>query len=188
MSNNNTDLNLLETARELITGSGLPMPRVPKSLAEKLRNPGDFFYFTSREGAPGPWNLGWFLEEIENRSPENYVVLGLDGHGTESQATHYYLVEDGIAVFHQSGLASPVNPETDQTLADQYDLIAVMAVATDQAREKGLLPESGRLVIVRPLFLQPFWGIQPAPGQAVDWQDAGDPLLDACDWLADRLA
>ena len=187
MNDNSSNLHSLDNARELITGSGLPMPRIPRSLSGKLRQPGDYFYFTSRDGAPGPWNLGWFLEEIENMSPENYVVLGLDGHGVESQAAHYYLVEDGIAVFHQSGVASPVNPETDQTLADQYDLIAVMAVASDQAREKGLLSATGRLVIVRPLYLQSFWGIQPAPGQPVDWQDADDPLLDACNWLAERM-
>ncbi|WP_062262784.1 hypothetical protein [Endozoicomonas arenosclerae] len=179
--------NELEAARSLIQGAGLPMPPIPKTISEKLFRPGDTRYFTSRENTPGPWSLGWFLEEVEFGNPQNYVMVGIDGHGQESAATHFYLVEEDIAFFHQSQLVSSTNPELEEDLSDQYQLMAVMAVAMAQAKEKEQIPADSRLIIVRPTYRQPFWGIQPTPGHPIDWKDAEDALLDASSWLAKRM-
>lgn len=187
MNNQATTPEQLQEARSLIASSGLPMPPVPKDIAEKLFRPDDAHYFTSRDDTPGPWSLGWFLEEVEFGNPENYVMVGLDGHGTESTAAHYYLVEKDIAVFHQCHLSSPYTPEWEDTLSDQYDLIAIMTMAISQSKAKGLLPEESRLVIVRPSYRPPFWGIQPAPGKPVNWQQSGDALVEASSWLAERM-
>ena len=177
----------LEQVRTLMLDAGLPMPPVPRQIADQLHRPDSASYFTTRESAPGPWDLMWFLQEVENKTPAQYLVLGIDGHGVESAATHFYLVEDDLAIFHQSQLASPYHPEPEDTLADQYDLIAIMAVAISQAKEKGYLPDDSRIVIARPGNLPPAWGIQPAPGKPVDWQETTDPLLDVSDWLNERM-
>ncbi|KEQ16854.1 hypothetical protein [Endozoicomonas numazuensis] len=176
-----------EAARHLIRDAGLPMPPIPKGISEKLFRPQDTNYFTSRTNTPGPWSLGWFLEEVEYGNPQSYVMIGIDGHGQESSATHFYLVEEDIAFFHQSQMISPSNPELEESLSDQYDLMAIIAVATAQAKEKGQMAEESRLVIVRPTYRHPFWGIQPRPGHPIDWKDAEDALLDASNWLAKRM-
>ena len=177
----------LEQARLLMQDAGLPMPPVPKQIADQLHRPYNASYFTTRQSAPGPWDFMWFLQEVENETPDQYMVLGMDGHGVESAATHFYLVEDDLAIFHQSPLSSPSHPDIEDTLSDQYDLIAIMAVAITQAKGKGYLPDDGRVVIVRPGNQPSAWGIQPAPGKPVDWQETSDPLLDVCDWLNERI-
>ena len=187
MNNTKESLLQLEAAKALILGSGLPMPPVPKSISDKIFRPSDANYFTSRGNAPGPWSLGWFLEEIEYGNPEDYIMLGMDGHGIESAATHFYLVEQDIAIFHQSQLVSPSNPEPEPHLSEQYNLMATMMVAITQAKRKDQLPDRCRLIIVRPTYRQSFWGVQYGPGQSIDWQDTGDALLDASGWLAEKM-
>ncbi|MGI9278753.1 MAG: hypothetical protein ACR2PX_03875 [Endozoicomonas sp.] len=177
----------LEAARHLIQGAGLPMPPIPKNISKNLFRPEETNYFTSRVNTPGPWSLGWFLEEVEYGNPQNYVMIGIDGHGQESSATHFYLVEEDIAFFHQSQMVSPANPKLETSLSDQYDLMAIIAVATAQAKENGQMAKDSRLIIVRPAFRQAFWGLQPTPGHPIDWKDAEDALLDASSWLATRM-
>ena len=46
-----------------------------------------------------PYNLEVYsLEARENPSVPNYAVLGFDGHGINSWAVHYFLVEDALAL------------------------------------------------------------------------------------------
>ncbi|KEQ13025.1 hypothetical protein GZ77_21650 [Endozoicomonas montiporae] len=167
--------------------AGLPMPPVPRELSDQLLCPKDTEYFTTRSNTPNPWNLIWFIEEIEQKTPEHYLIFGVDGHGVESAAAHYYLVEQDIAVFHQSNLPTPSRPRLEADLTDQYELMATMAVAASDAKEKGKLPEGSRIILVRPVNMPSSWGIQPAPGQPVKWQKTSDALLDVSDWLQASL-
>ena len=186
-SNNLTTLQPLEQAESMMLEAGLPMPPVPKTLSGKLQCPDDASYYSTRKNAPSPWNITWFLQEMEKETPDQYLILGVDGHGVESAATHYYLVEEDFAVFHQSHLPTPASPHPESDLADQYELIAIMAVAASEAKLKGKLPEDSRIVVVRPSSLPAAWGIQPAPGQPVQWRETSDALLDACSWLSQNI-
>ncbi|MET4696220.1 hypothetical protein [Endozoicomonas lisbonensis] len=181
--NSNKALQPLNQARQTMLEAGLPIPPVPRNLSDQLQCPDDARYFTTRDNIPGPWNLSWFLNEVEQKTPDHYLVFGIDGYGVESAATHYYLVENDFAIFHQSNLPTPSHPGLEADLADQYELIAIMAVAASEAREKGKLPENSRIVVVRPAGMPSSWGIQPAPGQPVQWQETSNALLDVCDWL-----
>ena len=172
---------------QLISGSGLPVPPLPKDLTELMFRPENCDYFTSRVGIPGPWSMGWFLEEVERGNPDNYLITGIDGHGFMSSAAHYYLVDRDIAIFHQSSLPSPYQPEPDDSLMDQYNLLSLMTVAVSQAKEQGNIPEKSRLIVVHPVSRPAFWGVQPEPGQPVVWHDAEDALIDSCNWLKARV-
>ena len=176
-----------ETIKKAMFEAGLPIPPVPKNLSDQLQCPDDAGYLSTRSNAPGPWNLSWFLNEVEQKTPDHYLVFGIDGHGVESAATHYYLVGNELAIFHQSNLPTPHHPNPEADLADQYELIAIMAVAAAEAREKGKLPGNSRIVVVRPAGMPSSWGIQPAPGQPVQWQDTSNALLDVSDWLKTSL-
>ena len=187
MDNTPEQTTPIETLKQLFLESGLPVPPIPKGISSQLFRPDNSAYFTTRKDAPGPWSLGWFLEEIEYGNPANYLMTGVDGHGIESAANHYYLVESDIAIFHQSTVVSPENPEPEDSLEDQYQLIAIMTVAIEQAKKKKKLAENSRLVVVRPTYQTPFWGIQPEPGQPVDWHEASDALLSASGWLAELM-
>ena len=182
-----SQLSPIADINQLISGSGLPVPPLPKDLSALMFRPDNCDYFTSRVSAPGPWSLGWFLDELEKGNPDNYLITGIDGHGFMSSATHYYLVDRDIAILHQSTLPSPYQPESDESLADQYNLLALMTVAVAQAKEKGSIPENSRLIVVHPANRPAFWGIQPAPGQPASWHEAEDALVDSCNWLKEKM-
>ena len=186
-SSGSTKQQPLHQARDMMSAAGLPMPPVPRNLSDQLLCPDDTQYFTTRDNTPNPWNLSWFLQEIEQKTPDDYLIFGIDGHGVESAATHYYLVENDIAVFHQSRLPTPSHSRPEPDLVDQYELLATIAVAASEAKEKGKLPDDGRIILVRPTNMPSSWGIQPAPGQPVQWQESSNALLDVSDWLQASL-
>ncbi|MRI32830.1 hypothetical protein EOPP23_07510 [Endozoicomonas sp. OPT23] len=182
-----TSLSPITDINQLMHGAGLPVPPLPKDLTELMFRPENCDYYTSRVSAPGPWSLNWFLEELENGNPDNYLITGIDGHGFLSTAAHYYMVDPDIAFFHQTALPSQVQPELEQTLEDQYSLLAVMTVAVRQAKEQGVIPNESRLIIASPASRPAVWGVQPKPGQPVIWHDAEDALIESCNWLKARM-
>ena len=53
----------IEQVRSLMQDTGLPMPPVPRQIADQLHRPGSTSYFTTRQSAPGPWDLMWFCRK-----------------------------------------------------------------------------------------------------------------------------
>ena len=79
----------------------LPCPWVPPTLANRIIEyaPG---MFASRLLGAELYDLELFVAEyLAAPTPEPYVALGFDGHGLVSQAVHYYLADQRVAVFVQ---------------------------------------------------------------------------------------
>jgi hypothetical protein len=89
-----------DEARESFARERLPLPPLHEHLAARLAAAADRV-FASRQLAYGPYSLGPFLHELETGDPGEYAVVGFDGHGMNSWAAHYYLVQPGLALFLQ---------------------------------------------------------------------------------------
>ena len=93
----------------------LPCPWVPPALADRITEyvPG---MFASRPLATGLYDLEHFVTEyIATPAPEPYVALGFGGHGLVSQAVHYYLADQRVAVFVQQRWGTLLDdPERDR--------------------------------------------------------------------------
>jgi len=79
----------LDKARQLFQSSGLPFPEIPKELAVRLKERGNWL-FSTREIEISPYDLHHYVEECWADSVEDYAILCHSGHGVNSYAIQYY--------------------------------------------------------------------------------------------------
>ncbi|OOY51420.1 hypothetical protein [Solemya velum gill symbiont] len=87
-----------KSARSLFKSAGLPFPTIPEPLAAKLEHR-DKWLFSTRKIEVPPYFLQQYAEEFESGQVTDYVILSHDGHGINSYAIQYYLVQQGLGLF-----------------------------------------------------------------------------------------
>lgn len=93
--------NMLTRLEAAFREQELPCPWVPPALTDRLIEPAPGV-FASRPLATGLYDLEHFVAEyIAAPVSEPCVALGFGGHGLVSQAVHYYLADERVAVFVQ---------------------------------------------------------------------------------------
>ena len=142
----NSDLQQLKL---LFAEARLPLPPIPSALAARLHRLGNW-HFGTRADAPNPYNLAWFVQEVQERPVPDYVVLGHGGHGVNSWALHYYLVYGPLALFLQNGWGGAYmdNDTTVQQMAERFTAAVSLIEATEAAQQRGRLALPERLVVV----------------------------------------
>jgi hypothetical protein len=85
-------------ARRLFHEAGLAFPKIPDEFAPRLKER-DEWLFSTREIQASPYNLHHYVREIERNPVEDYVVLSHSGHGANSYAIQYYLVQGALRMF-----------------------------------------------------------------------------------------
>ena len=90
----------LQQARALFTAEGLPFPELPPTLAGQMQPFGELLFGT-RDPETGPYALDVFRDAVYEQPVTDYALLGFDGHGINSWALHYYLVQGPLALFIQ---------------------------------------------------------------------------------------
>ena len=88
-------------AKGLFAGEGLPFPPIPAEMIDQFHTISPW-NFGTRDGAPSPYNLSWFVGDVEENAVPDYLLMGHAGRGTNSWAMHYYLVRGPLALFIQS--------------------------------------------------------------------------------------
>ena len=180
------------SGQSLFEAEHLPFPPVPLHLASLLRPDGSNV-FSTRPLQETPYNLSHFLDEFE-ADPElpPYAVVGFDGHGFNSWAAHYYLVNDGLALFIQLPWGGAyLDPEPARAeIAELFDWAALLQSKMALASQLQVLPAGQRLQVVASRFSHAGWrwveagaGNKPAPWNAASGmkaaiQQALDKLLD----------
>jgi hypothetical protein len=175
-------------ARQLFARERLPFPPLPEHLAARLVADGDHV-FASRKLEFGPYNLELFLSEVETGDPREYAVVGFDGHGMNSWAAHYYLVQPGLALFLQLpwGGAYDDPDECRRDITQFFDLAGQIQEGVQRDREQGTLSPGGRLVVVSSPFAPSGWAWLPAPApgpSGLEWHETRDALGEAAAALA----
>lgn len=85
----------IEKARELFRGAGLAFPTIPEELVAQLEERGRW-QFSTRPLVNSPYNLHHYVDEVEGTQIEDYAVLAHSGHGVNSYAIQYYLVQNPL--------------------------------------------------------------------------------------------
>jgi hypothetical protein len=172
-------ISAIEQARSLFAAQKLPFPFIPEHLARRLRPSGDRI-FTTIERPMGPYMVGAYSGPvIANSAHEDFALVGFDGHGFNSWAAHYFLVETGLALFVQQAWggaymdAEEERPAIEQTFAWSARLRELVAAAL----AAGHIPPGWRLVVVLSAFGTSGWGWVPSPSpgfKALDWRMGAD--------------
>jgi hypothetical protein len=180
-------------ARALFAAEELPFPPLTERFASALREESPHLFATRASEAP-PYNLEVFSLEIQqDPAVPDYAVVGFDGHGTNSWAVHYYLVEGALALFVQLpwGGAYVDADEGRRTITAAFTWADKLQADVARARAQGLIPQGWRLLVVASQFAPAGWAfVPPAPAEpeAVAWHD-GAGLRRAVDSaLADLFA
>jgi hypothetical protein len=109
----------------------------------------------------------------------NYAVVGFDGHGINSWAVHYYLVDDALALFIQLawGGAYVDADQASRGITGVFAWAEKLQAEIRRTRSDGLIPPGWRLLVVVSQFAQSGWAWVPSPPpgpEAIDWHDSHD--------------
>lgn len=170
--NPNQALRRLET---VFSAQDLPCPWVPPALADQLTEYAPAM-FASRPLSNGLYGLEPFVAEYL-ATPEPFVALGFDGHGLVSQAVHYYLADERVAVFVQQRWGTLFDDP-----AHDRDCFAIMIKYARRLLELAAahFPAGERLIVVQSSFSEPRFGWQPVGATSEPrWEPCaqGAPIL-----------
>jgi hypothetical protein len=183
----------LAEARALFAAEDLPFPPLPASLANALQEMAPNL-FSTRELEASPYTLRFYSFEIQTKPAiPNYAVVGFDGHGINSWAVHYYLVEDALALFVQLawGGAYVERDEASRMIKGVFAWAEELQAQVRRARSDGLIPPGWRLLAVVSEFVPSGWAwvasLPPGP-DAIDWHGGADMRATIDQSLADLRA
>jgi hypothetical protein len=164
----------IEQARALFAGEELPFPPLSAEAAAALQEVGPDI-FATRPFDITPYGLEAYSDRLQ-RSPlqENYALLGVDGHGINSWAMHYFVVKDALALFIQRAWGGAYHDadERRRAIAASFAFAKTLQDETRRARQDGLIPPGWRLLVVASDYAEPGWAWVPAPPpgpEAIEW-------------------
>jgi len=157
--------SVTESAQALFDGEQLPFPPVPAPLAALLQPQGPG-WFATRPVASSPYDFDRFVGEVETEPAlPGYAVVGFDGHGSNSWAVHFYLVDTALALFVQlpwGGAYVDAGPARAD-IVDVFDWAAALQARLRTAEATGRIPPGTRLQVAASRFSHAGWR----------WLDAG---------------
>jgi len=145
-----------------------------------------------------------YVTEIFSGAPRDYIAISHAGHGVNSYAINYHLVDGPLAVFAQVGWGGGYDDamESGHQVNNLFHRLSRMIAAADIAKPRWLAAHSGRLVVIESRFRRRSawgWCDRPLSRKAMrSWLDArslaapdgGDAYLqgssidEATRWLA----
>ena len=183
----------LEKAKELFRDEGLAFPAIPNDLAVKIKEQGRWLY-SSREITISPYNLDEYVHEVDEAQVDDYIVLSHSGHGANSYAIQYYVLNGPLRLFLHLGWGGAyMDAEASAALIRDCFLIADQIVSASQRAAPVLAGE--RLTVVVSDTYGSYW-LPPGVSQMSEDSVQNDPLevlnevlawLTTSRSLADRL-
>jgi hypothetical protein len=151
-----TQMSDIEKARELFEAVGLAFPTIPKELAARLKQRGEWC-FPTRELKISPYELRDYVDETDCSSGE-YVVLCHSGHGVNSYAIQYYVVYGPLRLFLHLGWGGAYM-DAIETASDVRECFSLADEVVSAAMKMGKVRADERLTIVGSDFYGSYWFI-----------------------------
>jgi hypothetical protein len=170
----------IDDARQLFTDAGLAFPPLPADLETALEPRGDSVFGT-RPAEPPLYTIeGWVEPALRG---EEFAMLGMDGHGVNSWATHFYLSRGPVTLLLQvpAGGAYMEPAETAERVEGTWGLATQLLEQVDAALSAGRWPLGRGLIILQT-------GFGESRRAWIDAGDRGEPAWESSPTaLADAL-
>jgi hypothetical protein len=163
----------LAKARQVFRDEGLSFPTIPEELAAQLKELGPWLFSTRPIGVT-PYNLEYYVHEAERTRVKDYALLCHDGHGINSYAIHYYLVQSSLRMFLQLGWGG-VYTDAKAAAALIRDCFSAADQIVTEVQEVGRSLAGERLTIVVSQFYGSYW-LQPGEDRRREDADREDFL------------
>ena len=173
----------IEKARHLFQEAGLTFPNIPERFSARLKERSEWV-FSTRKIVMSPYNLQHYITESEEAEVEDYVVLAHSGHGVNSYAIQYYLVQGSLRMFLHLGWGGAYmnSEETAATIQNCFSMADQIVMAERSAAK---LQAGGRLLVVGSDFYGSYW-LRPGESIQSEESDRKQPLevmSETHDWL-----
>jgi hypothetical protein len=163
----------IEKARQVFEKAGLAFPTIPEKLAEQLKEQSKWV-FSTRPIDVWPYLLHSYVEEAEKSEVDDYAVLCHAGHGVNSYAIHYYLVQDSLRMFLQLGWGGIYSDEGKDT-ARIRDCFLLADQISSVAKTVGRFRAGNHLTVVVSNFGGSYW-LPPGKTRRENDKRCEDPL------------
>ena len=169
----------VDRARALFAAERLPFPSLPENLAAQLRQQ-DESVFTTVDHQYSPYAIQYYVEPLKRGGDsDDYAAIGFDGHGINSHAVHYYLVESNLALFIQRPWGGVyMDPETLRPLIERaFKSAGQLREKMTLAHRMGLALPGRRLIAVLSMSdTYCGWGWSPVGHENVVWHQTEQAL------------
>jgi hypothetical protein len=146
-------------AKRLFLEAGLGFPAVPLGLAARLEQHGPWT-FATRQLEVWPYDFDHYV--AEGHGPvADHVVLAHAGHGANSHAIHYYLVQGPLRLFLQLGWGG-IHMDAGARAASVRACFARADELVRSAAVGGRVPAGHRLTVAASDFYGAWWQLAPA--------------------------
>lgn len=146
-------------AKRTFHEAGLVFPAIPLALGARLEQQGPWT-FASRPLEVSPYDFDHHVEEAHG-DVADYVVLAHAGHGSNTLALHYYLVQGPLRLFVQLGWGG-VHMDADARTAAARQCFARADELVRAATTGSRVPAGQRLVVAASDFYGAWWRLAPA--------------------------
>ena len=176
-------MNGIEKSRQLFQEAGLAFPTIPKELAVRLKERGEWV-FSTREIEMSAYNLQHYIREAARTHVDDYVVLSHSGHGANSYAIQYYLVHGTLELFLYLGWGG-VYMDAEKAAAQIHTCFSLADEIDPAAQTAGRLSAGARLRIVGSDLYGSYW-LVPGKGSRQEEllpKGPAEVLTEALQWL-----
>jgi hypothetical protein len=183
----------LEKARRLFLDAGLAFPTIPEELAARLKEQ-DRWLFSTRPIEMSPCDLDYYVQAVEETEVKDYAVLSHSGHGANSYAIQYYLVQGSLRMFLYLGWGGAYM-DAEAAALKIRDCFSMADQVVTAAGKVGRFQSGERLTVVGSDFYGSYW---LRPGEIRGGEDASskeplhlkplEALSAAFGWLASYSA
>ena len=145
----------IEEATKLFQEAGLAFPKIPKELATRLKKRGKWL-FSTRKICFSPYDLDYYVHELDEINVKNYTILAHSGHGVNSYAIQYYLVYNALRILLHLGWGGWYMDakETTTKIRECFSLADEIIPAVQNT---GRLKAGDRITIVGSDFYGSYW-------------------------------
>jgi hypothetical protein len=169
--------SVVRRAERIFADAGLTLPPIPGRFANELRTVEEWCFATREINPMAMYLFDDYIREALLGTAPDYLAFCHAGHGINSYAITYHLVDGPLALFVQApwgGGYSNTEKEAG-ALAAQFTRCAALIEAVDRAKARGLSGPPGRLVVVESMLRGDFrWGWVDGP---LDDEAAADAWL-----------
>jgi len=172
----------------LFADAGLLLPPIPASFASLLREQ-RHWCFSTKPLARSPYAFDEYVREGTKADVEDYLVLAHAGHGVNSYALSYYVVQHPLRLFLQVAWGGVYMAEAGAKVDVNrcFDLTHRLTAAVDLAREAGRFQPGDLFVIAASDFYGGYW-LKPGetPPAERSRRSSGGPyeiLTEAVTWV-----
>ena len=168
-----SELDEVTKAKALLNSVGIDFPPLPRNLASDFKQR-EKSCFSTRPVTLSPYRFDEYVREGTTAHVQDYMLIGHAGHGANSYAWHYYLVNGPLRLFLQLAWGGVYMDEdrATRTVNECFALVSRLFTAVQEGRDGDHLRSNEPLIIAGSEFYGSYWMKPGGEGQRIPHEDS----------------